>query len=94
MKRLGFILRVSEKIGTQNKLEIILIIIKDTKMDYTSYKIVRASQNEMIQEAHRARNAELAKQKEEKVEIIPAARPARHTSFIMRLFGRARKISI
>jgi len=76
-------------------MEIIIIIIKDTKMDYTSYKVVRANQNEMMQEARRLRNVELAKQKEEKAEIIPVARPTRlQTNFLTRLFGKARKASI
>ena len=64
-------------------------------MDYTAYKIVRASQNEMLQEARRARQIEMAKQKEAKNEIIPAARPARgQINFILRLFGWSGKASV
>jgi hypothetical protein len=64
-------------------------------MDYTNYKLARASQNEMLQEASRLRNIELAKQKEEKAAIIPAARPARgQLRFILRLFGWPGKASL
>lgn len=64
-------------------------------MDYTSYKIVRASQNEMLQEARRSRQIEMAKQKEAKNEIIPAARPARsQLPLILRLFGWSGKASL
>jgi hypothetical protein len=64
-------------------------------MDYTSYKIAQATQNEMLQEARRSRQIELAKQTEEKTEIIPVARPARsQVSFILRLFGWPGKASL
>ena len=64
-------------------------------MDYTSYKIVRASQNEMLQEARRLREIEMAKQTEEKTEFIPAARPARsQIPLILRLFGWPGKASL
>ena len=64
-------------------------------MDYTSYKIVRASQNEMLQEARRARQIEMARRTEEKTEIIPAARPVRsQIPLILRLFGWSGKASV